>query len=176
MIDFVYFRAMKDVDRLSGVSKLRNYNLLEHSFMVATYFKMFASLEDVPYSMIELDMVMNHDILESVTGDLSYEVKNFSDKTKKCWYEIEQEILTKDFQLQRYSDSNIKGTLNERQFALFKFCDIFDLWVFLYEEITLGNNNHRIVEIKERCEYILSEKREMFPKAYKIFKTYGLYD
>lgn len=47
---------MKDVERFNGTRKLQGYNLLEHSYMTAMLFRIFASKEDVAYDINVLTM------------------------------------------------------------------------------------------------------------------------
>lgn len=170
-MEIKYYRALKNVDRLSGVSKHRSYNILEHSYMVAILFKYFASKENVPYGFAEFDYILNHDLLESVSGDLSYEVKNISQLTKDSWHTIEKEVIHLHPSLSKYSDSNIKQNLSELQFKLFKACDLLDLWIFLIEERALGNYTRRVQEIIYRCEELIDglgfKKINEFIKNYK---------
>lgn len=163
-MEIKYYRKMKNVDRLSGTAKHRSYNLLEHSYMVAMLFKHFASKENVAYTMAEFDLVLHHDILEVETGDLIYTVKNLNSETKECWGRIEELVIEKNFQLQRYSDENIKSGLSNLQYSLFKCCDLLDLWIFCKEEIALGNNTINMLIITERCVELIGDKFKSIKK------------
>jgi len=171
MIDISYYRKMKNIDRLSMMFKNRPYNLLEHSYMVTVLFRRFASIEDVPYDMNVLDIVMNHDAVESVTTDLPWDIKNFSDKTKSAWSEIEKELISVHFQLEKYSDDNIKNSLNKRQHDLFKTCDVLDLLIFVKEEIDIGNNSDYIKKVYSNCLILLENIDSQFPKIKQYIKT-----
>jgi len=159
-----YYRRMKNVDRMSGTMKHRPYNLLEHQFMVAVLFRMFASRENVAYDMQVFDLVLNHDAVESITSDLVYPVKNASNKTRECWDIIEEEVLKSHPALERYSDKNLKEGMTESQRNLFKACDYLDLWIFLKEEIALGNTSRDIVEMLENCERLIPKGFESINK------------
>ena len=150
-----YYRRMKNVDRMSGTIKHRPYSLLEHQYMVAVLFRIFASRENVAYDMQVFDLILNHDNLEAVTGDLVYPVKNASNKTRECWDTIEEEILKLHPVLERYSDNNLREGMTELQRNLFKACDYLDLWIFLKEEIALGNASRDIVEMLGNCERLI---------------------
>lgn len=171
-MEIKYYRALKNIDRLTGVTKHKNYNLLEHSYMVAILFKKFASIEDVPYTMVEFDLVMNHDIVESVTGDLSYEVKKATHKTEISWEIIEDEIIKIHPQLDHYSDKRIKSGLNERQYNLFKTCDTLDLWIFLKEEVALGNTTSRVMQIIGNCERLIAKYGSEFKTITNLMQNY----
>jgi 5'-deoxynucleotidase YfbR-like HD superfamily hydrolase len=164
-MDIKYYRKMKNIERLSGTFKFRPYNLLEHSYMVLVLFRHFASKEDVSYDMNTLDFVIHHDGLESISTDLIWPVKNFSKITKDCWKKIEEEIVKKHHQLERYSDHNIKENLTPIQYSLFKACDMLDLWIFLKEEWAIGNHSKKIEEALENCVNLV-------PKEFKHIQKF----
>lgn len=165
---------MKYVNRLSGTPTINDYNIMEHQYMVAQLFKIFASKDDVPYTIQEFDLILNHDILETETGDLLYTAKNLNDKVKRSWELIEKEISNNFKHLKRYSDDSIRMYLNNRQFALFKCCDLLDLWLFIVSEENLGNKDNRIKDIKERCEELISKlsKNHCFKNLLKFISEW----
>ena len=173
MIDIKYYRKMRNVDRLAQGYKNRPYNLLEHSYMVAMLFRHFASLEDVSYDINVFDLVLYHDVVETISSDLPWPIKNFSDKTKEAWGVIEEEVIKEHFQLERYSDENLKKGMTNLQYSLFKACDILDLYIFVKEEIQLGNNTLFIKEVKKNCETILNSLEFQFPKIKKFIEEYA---
>jgi len=154
---------------MSGSIKHRSYNLLEHQFMVAVLFRMFAAKEDVAYNMQVFDLVLNHDNLEAITGDLVYPVKNASGKTRLAWEIIEKEIVAIHPKLERYSDENIKEGMTELQRKLFKACDYLDLWIFLKEEVALGNSSKDILGMISNCERLIPKD---FKSVNKFMETY----
>ena len=170
MIDIKYYRKMKNIDRLAQGYKNRSYNLLEHSYMVAMLFRHFASLEDVPYDMNVFDLVLHHDVVEVISADLPWPIKNFNDKTKEAWNIIEEEVIKKHFQLEKYSDENLKKGMTTLQYSLFKACDILDLYIFVKEEISLGNKAVFIKEVEKNCQEILGSLE--FPKIKKFIQEY----
>lgn len=157
MIDIKYYRKLKNVTRMSGAFIHQSYNLLEHQYMVGMLFQRFAKLDNVPYDINDLNIVLHHDIVETVTGDLSWVVKNFNQVTKASWATIEEELVHKYFQLEKYSDENIRKGLTELQFLLFKACDILDLFIFIHEEIKLGNRSDEIIEAYNNCLKIFDD-------------------
>jgi len=164
-----YYRRLKSVDRMSGTMKHRPYNILEHQFMVAVLFRMFASKEDVAYDMQVFDLVLNHDFLESISGDIVQPTKNASNKTKLAWEIIERELVAIHPKLERYSDENIKGRMTELQRKLFKACDYLDLWIFLKEEAALGNSSKDILDMISNCERLIPKD---FKSVNKFMETY----
>ena len=167
-----YYRKMKNVERMSGTFKHRPYNLLEHSYMVLAYFKHFASIEDVPYDMKVLDLVMHHDILETETGDLIHPVKKLNQRTNNCWKIIEDAVIDNNPPLFKYSDNNIISGMNSRQYALFKACDYLDLFIFCKEEISFGNKGINLIKMVKNSEELINGLDFNFPKLKKYMKDY----
>lgn len=147
------------VDRLQGKRKILKYDLMQHQWMTANLFIYFASLEDVSYTANELRLIMNHDILETITNDLPYTVKNFSEETRSYWGNIEDCIVgdIKNCYLRQFTDQSIKEHLTPRQYALFKCCDLLDLYLFVEEEACLGNVSRDLAEVKCKCEEIINK-------------------
>jgi len=169
MVDIKYYRKMKRVERLGLSFTHRSYNLLEHSYMVGMLFRHFASKENVAYDIHVLDLVLNHDLLEVETSDLITTVKKCSTKTEEAWDIIENEILNKHPQLERYSDKKFKDGMTPLQHKLFKVCDYLDLWIFLKEEISIGNRSKDIMEIFERCTNLIGND---FLHVVRFMETY----
>ncbi len=153
-----YLIKCKNVERLSGKFKHRGYNLLEHQYLVGMLFRHFASIEDVPYDIRVWDIILKHDIVETVTQDLVFPVKNFNKKTKKFWEEIEKEILSEHPKLFMYSNDYMKKALTEGQYNLFKVCDLLDLWIFCKQEIQFGNNSKDMNDVVKKCEELILGK------------------
>lgn len=146
------YRKMANIQRLSGTFKHRSYNLLEHSFMVQAYFKYFAKQEQIDYNLAVLDLVANHDILETETGDLIQPVKALSEETANCWNGIEECVAEAFPHLKVYSDANLHKGMNRQQFRLFKEVDLLDLYVFCLEELRIGNQTDAICKIIHHCD------------------------
>jgi len=157
-----YLSKCKNIQRLSQTFHFRNYDLMSHQYMVGMLFKHFAELEDIQFTINEWDIVLKHDIVEVETMDLSHVVKNFSEKTKKSWEIIESEITKSHIELEKYSDENIKKSLNKVQFDLFKACDILDLLMFVVEEISLGNRTKSIKQVEKNCLSLIGKNDTQF--------------
>ncbi|HQL66929.1 MAG TPA: HD domain-containing protein [Caldisericia bacterium] len=149
------YLRMFHVERLSGVFHIRKYDLVHHSFLVGILFERFAKKEGIEISAQALSSVLHHDVFETVTGDLSYVVKNYSRTTKKSWEKIEDEMLKRESRFSDCTDEHMKSVLSPLQFTLFKSCDLFELWIFIVNEYLFGNHHNDIVEIMKRCEEII---------------------
>lgn len=159
--------GMKDIQRLPNTPHHRGYNLLEHGLVVGMLFRWFASEEDVAYDINVFDKVLLHDYVESVTGDLNACVKKFNENTAAAWDIIEYEICHGDVNLLPYSDEEIKKTMTDLQYRLFKTCDYLDLWIFCKNEQALGNTSKKLLTCITNCEQLL----EKYTDGWKLFKS-----
>lgn len=159
--------GMKDIQRLPNTPHHRGYNLLEHGLVVGMLFRWFASEEDVSYDINVFDKVLLHDYVESVTGDLNACVKKFNENTAAVWDIIEYEICHGDVNLLPYSDEEIKKTMTDLQYRLFKTCDYLDLWIFCKNEQALGNMSKKLLTCITNCEQLL----EKYTDGWKLFKS-----
>lgn len=152
------YRKLKNVNRLSRHSLLRPYSLMEHSYMVAVLFKKFAALEDVPYTMAEFDLVLHHDILEVVSGDIPHDVKNLNSRTQDACETIDFEIAQNHPELRPYTDYQIREQLTDGQYKLLKCCDLLDLWIFIKEEQRMGNRDVELDRVRSKCVELIQGK------------------
>lgn len=153
-----YLLKCKDVERLSQYYHHRQYNLMEHQYMVGMMFMAFAEEEEIEYDISVLKLVMKHDLLEVVSMDLSYEVKNLSIVTQESWEAIEEQVALVNPILRPYTDDNIRLGMNEQQFNLFKACDLLDLLLFIESEANIGNNGEKIQILINRCKLLIKGK------------------
>lgn len=147
--------GMKNVQRLPNTPHHRGYNLLEHGFVVGMLFRWFASQEDVAYDITVWDKVLMHDYVESVTGDLNLLVKRHSALTADCWAKIEDDICKGNTALAPYTDAEIKASMTDLQYRLFKCCDYLDLWIFCVQERTMGNRQPGILDCINNCRKLI---------------------
>jgi 5'-deoxynucleotidase YfbR-like HD superfamily hydrolase len=163
-MNIYYYRRLKNVNRLGCEPIMRSYNLLEHSYMVTVLFCHFAKEERILYDIDVLEAILHHDMLETVTGDLPYNIKNLSPTTQTCWEAIESEAINSFPQLAPYTDVRLRKTMSKKQFKIFKVCDLLDLWIFLREEQRLGNTALPIHEIITKCKSIIEGKYKSIDK------------
>lgn len=145
------YRKMLTIDRLAGKFKLRKYDLAQHCYYTGILFMHFANLENIEYSKETIEIVFAHDLMEVATTDLPWNCKNLNETTKECWATIENEAAKAFPDFQRFSDDNIKNSLSKEQFTLFKVMDYLELFLFIHEEILLGNTTWEMIDIYERC-------------------------
>jgi len=153
-----HLKALKNIRRLSGITLIQPYTVAIHCYYTGLLFEEIADYEKIRINKSEIDFVYRHDVLESVTGDLLLPVKTHSDSVNKKWNEIERELMESKYPyLQFYTDSNAKAYFNPVSWSLFKACDLFELLLFVKEEIQLGNNNEGILAVNFNCCNILSK-------------------
>lgn len=165
----------RDIPRLTGIYTHKSYDLMQHQFVVCNLFMYFAEKENINYTLNELKLVLNHDLVETATRcDLPYTIKNLNKVTKRAWEVIEEEVVNVSPELKPYSDKAIKEGLNEKQFALFKVCDYLDLIIFIKQEMSLGNNTKRIIEVHNNCLKLIPDicKRHKFDNILKFMEHY----
>lgn len=160
---------MKNIERLGREIKIRSYNLLEHSFMVAVLFSKFANKEDIPYDMQVFKLVLHHDIIETITGDLPYPVKNLNRMTEDAWDLIEKEVAISNPRFNAYTDIRIENEMSPLQYKLFKACDMLELWIFVKEEQALGNGSIEMEKVRLKAESILGEQFKSIDEFMKNF-------
>lgn len=149
-------RKMDNVQRLSGFKLLQDYSLTKHCYHVGALFMRFAIKYAIPFTMMDLDFVLKHDILETVTGDLLYTAKNYNSKTAEKWEEIEKELTdewSEYHYLYMYTDNYAEKHMNREAFKLFKDCDLFELYEFCWTEVDLGNKS--VMPVIKNCQSIL---------------------
>jgi hypothetical protein len=94
-------------------------------------------------------------------------VKKFNENTAAAWDIIEYEICHGDVNLLPYSDEEIKKTMTDLQYRLFKTCDYLDLWIFCKNEQALGNTSKKLLTCITNCEQLL----EKYTDGWKLFKS-----
>jgi len=153
---FKHLRSLKHGYRLSNKPLIQSYTVAEHCYYTGLLFKWLSCKENVIITEEELLWVFQHDILESVTGDLLLPAKSFNSKTKSYWESIEKELTNETYiYLSYYSDKTGKQIFTPRAWELFKAVDLLELWLFCKEEQMLGNKHRVIRVIIQNCKNII---------------------
>ena len=149
-------RKMLKFQRLAGTRKIRSYNLAEHSYFVGVMFQEFADAFNISYSVDTLKIVFRHDLMEVFTTDLPWQVKHASPKTEEAWNSIETEVYNQTVCRGLLTDEQIKVSLTEEQYCLFKWCDTLELLLFCLEERAMGNSGSDMTAVIENCKSIVN--------------------
>ncbi len=167
-----HIRNQKEIERLSGKFKLRGYNLMEHSYMVLSLYLRVCDEEHVAVTIANVDAILNHDIVETITLDLPHPIKNLNEETKASWNIIEEHCVKELApELTPYTDYNLKKRFTERQYEIFKLCDLLDLWMYCIEEQECGNMSTEIQDVVVNCESMLKGKCETVDKMMEEFNN-----
>ena len=150
-------RKMLNFQRLAGTRKIRSYNLAEHSYFVGLMFQELAEELGIKISIEALGTVFRHDFMEVFTTDLPWQVKHLSPKTEEAWSTIERAAYNHTPCKYLYSDEQIKNTLTEEQYILFKWCDILELLLFCLEEEKMGNQGSDLRAVINNCRGIVDD-------------------
>ena len=157
-------RNMSVVNRLALVRHNSPYTLAEHCYYTGLMFQELCDEYEIPYTLEDLKLVLRHDYLETYTCDLSYCVKNLNNTTKDAWGKIESETvenLNLDVnpedrikKLGLFTDEELKENMSSNDtYMMFKICDMFELFLFCFEEYKMGNKES-MAEVLNNCRYI----------------------
>jgi len=155
-LTFKHLRNLKRANRLSASPLIQTYSVAEHCYYTGLLFLLVADKEVISVTPNETLWVFQHDVLESVTGDLLLPVKTYSPITRKCWKEIEHELIKGDYSyLSHLTDNEGRQFFTPDAWELFKIVDLLELWLFCKEEIMLGNGYKVIKTIIKNCEDLI---------------------
>lgn len=154
---FKHLRSLKNGHRLFGKSLIQSYTVAEHCYYTGILFLMFAEREAIATTVKETIWVFQHDILESITGDVLLPVKSYSPETKMNWDKIENELTSGRYSyLNNFSDKNAKEFFSDEAWNLFKAIDLLELWIFCKEEQKLGNESKYLKVVIDNCVRIIT--------------------
>lgn len=155
---FRHLRALKNANRLSGIKTLQSYSVAEHCYYTGLLFEEIASSEAILITKSEIYYVYRHDVIETITGDILLPVKIHSYVVKHRWESIERIIIQdKYLYLLSFLDSHLPEHFSKEAWNLFKACDLYELYLFILEEIKLGNKNDGVLSVLHNCSNLLPE-------------------
>ena len=137
MIKLKQSRKARYVGRFAGQQLLNPPNIAEHEQAVASMFIWLARTWSVEITPQQIDFVLNHDILETETGDLLFHTKH--DGNEARWDLIEATVAKKFPHMAFYTDAF--NPLNDKTEWLFKYCDYLEGIITCLEEQKMGNGN-----------------------------------
>lgn len=137
----------------------------EHSFLVTQIAQMLGIIEEQHGNSINWEILfkkaLNHDVIESFTGDILSHVKNRTPKMKAAVQDIENmiadEILlsTLDEPYRKiYRDMLFNGKDDTLEGKILKYADYIDAMLECLTEYRLGNNSpfkQKFIEIRGKC-------------------------
>ena len=153
-----HYKSMAHIRRLAGIPLIQSYSVAQHSYMTGLLFEDIAMHEHIKVTEYEKRAVYRHDIFETVTGDMLLPVKIHSASVKRHWEAIEKELIQSKYKhLIMFSDEVMENSFTPEAYNLFKACDLFELYLFCWEETQLGNMSDGIWAVIYNCQRLLPE-------------------
>ena len=149
---------MDNVHRLNGMHLIQNYTITQHCLRTAMLYAFIARKQGVEVRIEAMEFIMAHDLLETITGDLPYTVKNYNLFTKNAWKDIET-MLVNDFEefnyMSKWTDDYAEKVMSYQELHIFKACDMYELYLFCKLEYEMGNT--LIAPIIKNCRIALRD-------------------
>lgn len=134
----VQYPILKNIKRFAMEVIIEPQNLCDHAYNVATIFYLLCKDLNVPLSAQLLFKVLQHDFVETYTGDINRKVKEHNDATKASWAVIEKQKVPEN--LLKYTDEKLTEDFTFTQRQLFEIADMFDALMYCSMEVGRGNN------------------------------------
>lgn len=146
-------RQMKDVQRFAGACMLKPCSIATHGALTALIFIGLCDFTGDYLNGKEMELVLRHDILEVVTGDLLSPAKMLGEEGwDKVEGKISQELAP---ELYTYTGKSLRKLLGAYKYRLFKLADCLEGWHQCQEELALGNATERVKEAAVSYEEVL---------------------
>lgn len=145
-------KGTQNIKRFGMEDVTKPQNLADHGYQVMNLFLIACDFMAYNPTVKELDKVLNHDAIETLTGDLNKVVKEWNETTKKAWAMIELEIVPSEAAIYLDDGWHPEGdgpntfTKHQKFEDLWKFCDAMDAYLYCLEERQRGNQNLISVE------------------------------
>jgi len=138
------YPVLRNIKRFSMESTIRPQDLCGHGYAVGTIFYLLCKGFGINLSGETLFIIMNHDYVESYTGDLNKLLKEKNATTKNAWRTLEAQCIPDH--LGDFTDAGISahfkfvyGDLSGTLEKIFKLSDSLDAYLYTSEEVKLGN-------------------------------------
>jgi len=181
-------RAASEVQRCHTFHTHRPYSVGQHSYnaaMLALSLKADGECS-MPAADIEqaVMMLLVHDIPEIYTGDVPGNVKWLNPVLAAVLSEAEyawvERAVPKELHhlFYKFLDADMPEDIAARLsaiHALVKWCDVMELWLFLNEELEVGNRHTRVIACIAACEAWMCDAersafcKKTFPLLYPTF-------
>lgn len=129
--------TMTTIKRFSMVKVLHPQSLSCHGYNVGSLFCLLCDHFGVDIKAVELFMVMQHDFVESYTGDLNAHIKDQNEETKHAWRVLEESTVPNS--LHPYTEKGLENILKGVKDLLFRLADQMDAYLFCKDERKMGN-------------------------------------
>lgn len=130
-------KGLRSILRFNMEYRIKEQSIADHSYHVATMFYIACKELNEEISSKDMFLVLNHDFVESITGDLNRRVKERNSATSKAWDVIESEVVGES--LSHLTELQLRTCLGQRKLSIMKWCDTMDALLFCIEECRMGN-------------------------------------
>ena len=158
-------KGTQNIKRFGMEDVLKPQNLADHGYQVMNLFLIACDFMAYNPTVKELDKVLNHDVVETLTGDLNKLVKEKNLITRKAWEDIEKELTDiipdpigmyqDNWDPREYRHGKDWYQQVETFGELWKFCDAMDAYLYCMEERKRGNTN------LQRAEFYYFDKLKL---------------
>lgn len=134
------YSTLRSIRRFNMMPTIRTQDLCGHGYGVGCIFFLLCKEFDIEISAELLFLVMNHDFVESYTGDLNKIVKMKNEATQEAWSILESESVPPN--LRGFTDKVLEAKLEAHgpnTLKVFQLADCMDAGLYCMEEIKLGN-------------------------------------
>lgn len=150
--------SLKDIIRYNTRSKIKEETVADHTCFVSILsLKILSQLGITDDKIIKNTLILSvlHDIPESCTSDVPYDVKDRNPELRKLLEKLEDEYYNKYWA----NFSEALEAKDELPGLIVKLADVYSVFQFCYSEINLGNKNEDMKEIlfisKERIRHMI---------------------
>lgn len=164
--------ALRNINRWGMEFTMKDQSIPDHSYHVVTMFMLICKELELEPTANDLFLVLNHDFIESKTGDLNDRIKRISSFTKDAWDTIEGEAAGSELYTE-YSDDAIMRALGPEMGLVFMLCDSLEALLYAHEEVSMGNTYLQ----KAKNHYFSKVMRFLSHKMFTEFTQckYGFY-
>lgn len=148
-----YARKLANITRWNVEFLYKKSSVAEHSFFVAQIAQLIGIIEEKNGAVIDWKKLyrkaLNHDIKESVTGDIPHHTKHRKEEVNQALAMIEDELV-REYILSEISDEDYRRRIEEiinedkddtLEGKILSAADMIDAMLECAQEIKLGNTN-----------------------------------
>lgn len=147
---------LKNLIRYNTRTKIKDETVSDHTCFVSLFcLKILSQLEidDLQIFKDTIALALLHDLPESMTSDVPWDVKQRDPDIKKALEEFEDEyykLYWSDYESSLETKSGLPG-------AILTLADVYSVYQYVYNEISLGNHTEGMREIFENSRRRITE-------------------
>lgn len=155
--------SIKNIVRYNTRLRIKDESVSDHTCFVALFsLKILDQLHisDAEICKSVLIIALLHDIPESITSDIPYDIKRNNPELKLTLRELENDYYINYWPSYK-SSLEVKSGLPE---AIVKLADTYSVYQYTMNEITLGNKSPEMIEIFENVKIRIDKAIEKINK------------